>query len=476
MFQPSSSSLTHSSNNNQINPRENDIIAAEFRRIQQVRDEENSALMQLLGRQQQMAAAAGMTGSGGSNSNPSSSFNGNNSSGGNEFGQHQQAAHQQMSNFMLPQSIMNNLGMNMGAMGGMDGFNNNGLANGLRMNQQAMSMNGNMNGAPQDPSGTAPNAAPGNSISRGSSPQFEKVNLSSQAGYGLGMPQHQAFLNNLTQGNTSNNMNDIMQESLALGMNGFLQKNSASKLMPNSMIMNMPQNNHSPNMMENSMLSAMSHSANGAHAHNMPQQQQQDAASAKINNFDAEDPGWEEQYKSLRAYHLQFGNCKVPARFKGNPKLGRWVMTQRRQFTLLMQGMPSALSADRIRRLESMGFTWSVRPEPVTTWNKKFQELKAYKTAYGNCMVPQRFSANPQLGTWVHTQRRQYKLMSDDKKSSMTEEKVEALNSIGFDWDAKHISSSGSGSGPNIITAAPEMGIKRGTSDESHGSEHSRVS
>ena len=39
-------------------------------------------------------------------------------------------------------------------------------------------------------------------------------------------------------------------------------------------------------------------------------------------------------------------------------------------------GFSSALTAEQIRRLEGLGFTWSVRPEPVTTWNKKFAELK----------------------------------------------------------------------------------------------------
>lgn len=178
-----------------------------------------------------------------------------------------------------------------------------------------------------------------------------------------------------------------------------------------------------------------------------PQQQQQAMMAStygpnmnmNMNMLQApqEDPGWEEQFFALKAYQRETGHCKVPARFKTNPKLGRWVMTQRRQFTLLMQGYPSALTAERIQRLEGIGFTWSIRPEPVKTWNRKFQELKTYKSTFGNCMVPQRYQANPQLGTWVHTQRRQYKLMIEGKKSSMTREKVQALDSIGFFWAAK---------------------------------------
>ena len=51
-------------------------------------------------------------------------------------------------------------------------------------------------------------------------------------------------------------------------------------------------------------------------------------------------------------------------------------------------------------------------------------------------MVPQRYQANPQLGTWVYTQRRQYKLLMEGKKSSMTKEKAKALESLGFFWTA----------------------------------------
>ena len=59
-------------------------------------------------------------------------------------------------------------------------------------------------------------------------------------------------------------------------------------------------------------------------------------------------------------------------------------------------------------------------------------------------MVPQRYQANPKLGTWVHTQRRQYKLLTDGKKSSMTKDKAKALESIGFFWAAKSSSSTAS--------------------------------
>ena len=129
------------------------------------------------------------------------------------------------------------------------------------------------------------------------------------------------------------------------------------------------------------MLSSMPNSVDEAFVPIIPEPQQYDGPPP-------EDPGWEDQFKNLRAYQLQFGHSKVPARFKANPKLGRWVMTQRRQFTLLMQGMPSALNVDRVRRLENMGFTWSMRPEPAATWHKRFEDLKGKTFEYKMCAYP----------------------------------------------------------------------------------------
>ena len=56
-----------------------------------------------------------------------------------------------------------------------------------------------------------------------------------------------------------------------------------------------------------------------------------------------------------------------------------------------MQGFPSALTTERMNRLNDVGFVWALRADPVTMWNRKFGELKGYKRLFGNCMVPQRY-------------------------------------------------------------------------------------
>ena len=74
-------------------------------------------------------------------------------------------------------------------------------------------------------------------------------------------------------------------------------------------------------------------------------------------------------------------------------------------------------------------------------WDTKFNELVAYKDTHGgSCNVPNRYAENPQLGTWVDTQRTQYKkFQQDPSTSSMTQERIERLESIAFQWNGRSL-------------------------------------
>jgi len=46
--------------------------------------------------------------------------------------------------------------------------------------------------------------------------------------------------------------------------------------------------------------------------------------------------------------------------------------------------------------------------ENITLWNRRFEELRAYKKSkHGDYNVPQGYKENPSLGIWVNTQRQQ---------------------------------------------------------------------
>jgi hypothetical protein len=67
-------------------------------------------------------------------------------------------------------------------------------------------------------------------------------------------------------------------------------------------------------------------------------------------------------------------------------------------------------------------------------WRDQFRQLCEYKVQFGHCLVPVRYSANPELGNWVSTQRRNYRLYQEGNPRVMTAERIRALESVGFDW------------------------------------------
>jgi len=73
------------------------------------------------------------------------------------------------------------------------------------------------------------------------------------------------------------------------------------------------------------------------------------------------------------------------------------------------------------------------------SWDKRLEELVAFKEEFNHFKVPQHYKPSPQLANWVNTQRTQYKLFMDNKPSLMTTERMVRLNSINFDWK-RHVS------------------------------------
>lgn len=69
-------------------------------------------------------------------------------------------------------------------------------------------------------------------------------------------------------------------------------------------------------------------------------------------------------------------------------------------------------------------------------WMVKFDELVEYKKKHGHCQVPHAYKENPRLARWAKRQRYQYKLFKDGKPSAMTEQRITALEELGFVWDS----------------------------------------
>ena len=66
------------------------------------------------------------------------------------------------------------------------------------------------------------------------------------------------------------------------------------------------------------------------------------------------------------------------------------------------------------------------------SWDDRFCQLQLFKAKYGHCHVPRGYIDNPQLAQWCSTQRIQYKLMTEKKRTAMTEEHANLLEAEGF--------------------------------------------
>lgn len=94
--------------------------------------------------------------------------------------------------------------------------------------------------------------------------------------------------------------------------------------------------------------------------------------------------------------------------------------------------MSSSQSVDSTDTMDQQRF----KPFHEEKWNTRLKELMAYRQEHGDCLVPHTYDKNPQLARWVKRQRRQYKLMLEERASTMTKERLDILNECGFTWDS----------------------------------------
>jgi len=134
---------------------------------------------------------------------------------------------------------------------------------------------------------------------------------------------------------------------------------------------------------------------------------------------------WESKMELLKAYKEKYGHCRVT---RGHFELGQWVSRQRKEFQKFLQGKPSSMTKEHIKKLNALGFLWK-----ADAWHPKLVILKAYKEEFGDCRVPR---SHDELGEWVATQRSQYQNFLRGKPSPMTQERIDHLNALGFLWKA----------------------------------------
>ena len=125
---------------------------------------------------------------------------------------------------------------------------------------------------------------------------------------------------------------------------------------------------------------------------------------------------WSAQLVRLVAYKDVHGDCNVPRDWAEDPRLAKWVDTQRTA-ARTNKGMTAARAA----ALTALGFAWKQQP---AQWEVMLARLTAYQAVNGNCDVPKTYAVDQRLGTWVQNQKQ--------RKKNMPEERAAKLRSLGF--------------------------------------------
>ena len=131
---------------------------------------------------------------------------------------------------------------------------------------------------------------------------------------------------------------------------------------------------------------------------------------------------WGEMCRALEAFKATEGHCCVPAVWKHNPSLGRWVAMQRYRHKI------GELQKDHADRLSQLGFAWA---PGEGVWHQMYERLVRYKAKHDDCAVPSSYPTDQQLATWVRIQRRRMKI------GVLSADRTAKLNEVGFAWTAQ---------------------------------------
>ena len=152
---------------------------------------------------------------------------------------------------------------------------------------------------------------------------------------------------------------------------------------------------------------------------------------------------WKSRVSELRSYARRKGHADVPQSYGA---LGVWVKNVRAARRSRDRYGKSHLTPERVAELDGLGFRWEAGVagggaghdhKRDRAWGARLGELEEFKKEHGHADVPIRSAVNDGgLGTWVANQRAQYRsYKSGERSSSMTPERIEALEGLGFTWD-----------------------------------------
>jgi hypothetical protein len=134
---------------------------------------------------------------------------------------------------------------------------------------------------------------------------------------------------------------------------------------------------------------------------------------------------WHNNFMALKEHWEKVKNHNI-----GDPKVEKWLKKQGYEFSRFEKGEKTSLTRARIDLLDSIGVSF----EENTAFDARIKELKAFKAKFGHVQVPKLYKPNPGLGRWCARTRSQYRVFQNSRPCPLSQDKIDALNEIGFSW------------------------------------------
>jgi len=143
---------------------------------------------------------------------------------------------------------------------------------------------------------------------------------------------------------------------------------------------------------------------------------------------------WDDRIQDLKDFRETFGHCRVKQSFEDNLPLGRFVSKMRAYKIQIKKGIytGSVLTTARIKELDDLGFEWTARAfERRSTFEQRIEQLKAFRYVHGHLRITG--ALDMQLSTFCRHMR-QARRKPTSRGMHINEERIKALDEIGFDW------------------------------------------
>ncbi|CAJ1932822.1 unnamed protein product [Cylindrotheca closterium] len=158
---------------------------------------------------------------------------------------------------------------------------------------------------------------------------------------------------------------------------------------------------------------------------------------------------WNERLQELKDFKDTHGHFNVPYNDEKHQALSNWIRNNQAAYNKFQQGERSAMTNERLSRLEEIGFFFrdaakrktppkgSVGPRcPNSRWSQRVQELKEFHDAHGHFNVPMNVERYKPLANWMLNNRTHYQNLRKGVRSSrLTSERLVELMEMGYKFN-----------------------------------------